>query len=280
MEESLTPSIAKRLVYSPFRRLVRWTAARAAVTVATDESSVAVVERVLRLPRERIRVIPNAIDVEECLAYVSGAKAATVRQQIAGADTAPLLVTVGRLAPNKGFDVGLAAMSQAAARLPPTWRWIVVGEGPERGTLLRRAAEHGVRERVGFVGNLGDAEMHNLLAAADLFLNPTLYEGSSLVTLEAMSHARPIVATRAGGIPDKIEDGRSGWLAEPGSARSLAEAVGRWHGTSAEERMRIGQAAQARCRERFDWPVCVERYLAAIRELAHPAAGPVAPGGD
>ena len=122
--------------------------------------------------------------------------------------------------------------------------------------------------RIVLAGNRADTEMHTLLASADLFLNPTLYEGSSLVTLEAMSHASAIVATRAGGIPDKIEEGITGWIAEPGDPQSLAEAILRWHAAGDAERSRIRAAAAARCRERFDWPVCVDRYLETIDRLA------------
>ena len=138
---------------------------------------------------------------------------------------------------------------------------------------MRREFERMVRrdrlaEKVLLPGTRSDADVHNLLAAADLFLNPTLYEGSSLVTLEAMSHGCSIVASRAGGIPDKIADGVTGWLAEPGDPGSLAEAILRWWNTDVTERSHVRAAAAARCRESFDWPVCVDRYLEAIRSLA------------
>jgi len=143
-----------------------------------------------------------------------------------------------------------------------------VGEGPLARSLRELLARHALGSHVVLAGNRSDADVHTLLASADLFLNPTLYEGSSLVTLEAMSHACAVVASRAGGIPDKIEEGVTGWTAEPGDVRSLAEAVLRWHGAAEPDRARIRAAAAARCRERFDWPVCVDRYLETIDRLA------------
>ena len=122
--------------------------------------------------------------------------------------------------------------------------------------------------------------MNNLLACADLFLNPTLYEGSSLVTLEAMSQGCAVVASRAGGIPDKVEEGRTGWLAEPGEAASLAAGILRWWRCDEDTRARVRRAAAARCRDDFDWPVCVDRYLEAIRRLLRHPDSTAAAGGS
>ena len=132
---------------------------------------------------------------------------------------------------------------------------------------MRETARRGLDAQIHFVGRLSDREMHGLLAGCDLFLNPTLFEGSSLVTLEAMSHGCAVVATRAGGIPDKIEDAATGWLAEPGDAGSLAAAITRWWTAGDPARARIRAAAAERCRQRFDWPRCVDRYLEVIRAL-------------
>jgi glycosyltransferase involved in cell wall biosynthesis len=83
-----------------------------------------------------------------------------------------------------------------------------------------------------------------------------------------MSHGRCVVASRAGGIPDKIEEGVTGWLAEPGDAGSLCEAILRWLAADDPVREAIGRAAAERCRREFDWPVCVDRYLEAVARLA------------
>jgi len=247
--------------------LTRFTARRAAAVIATDRILVDTVQSVFDVPRERILVIPNAIDVAECLAQADPARGAAVCERLGIAAAAPVLVTVGRLAPNKGYEVGLEALSRLRAELPATWRWIVVGEGPLRAGLEHEVRRRGLAASVSFTGSLSDADMHSLLARADLFLNPTLYEGSSLVTLEAMSHGCAVVASRAGGIPDKIEEGVTGWLAEPGDAASLAGAIARWWTAGDAARARIRAAAAERCRQRFDWPRCADRYVEVIRAL-------------
>src|SRR5205085_9497136 len=74
-------------------------------------------------------------------------------------------------------------------------------------------------------GRVTDEEMHAWHELSTLFLHPTLYEGSSLVTLEAMAHRRAVVASAAGGIPDKVRPGENGWLVPAGDPSSLAAAL-------------------------------------------------------
>jgi glycosyltransferase involved in cell wall biosynthesis len=97
-------------------------------------------------------------------------------------------------------------------------------------------------------------------------VHPTRYEGSSLVTLEAMAHCRPIIATRAGGLPDKVRPGENGWLVEPDDADGLAQAIV----DAATDRAWL-PAMGARSREivehEFSWEVVVERQIEVYRDL-------------
>ena len=120
----------------------------------------------------------------------------------------------------------LAALRDHAGRIAEgRWRWVLVGDGPFRGRLVSAIAAAGLAARVHLAGRLADATLHAWYEAADLFVHPTLYEGSSLVTLEAMAHRRAVVATAAGGLPDKVRHGVSGWLVAPGDASALAAAI-------------------------------------------------------
>ncbi len=111
---------------------------------------------------------------------------------------------------------------------------------------------------------MSDASLHAWYEAADLFVHPTLYEGSSIVTLEAMAHGRPVVATLAGGLPDKVEDGVSGWLVPPGDAGALAGALDA--ALAARDRWQsMGEAGRALALRAFDWKV-VERALVDVYE--------------
>src|SRR6185312_17416818 len=105
------------------------------------------------------------------------------------------------------------------------WRWVCAGDGPYRRSLEALASSLSILDRVTFAGRISDTEMHAWHEIATLFVHPTLYEGSSLVTLEAMAHRRAVVASAAGGIPDKVKPGENGWLVPPADASALAAAI-------------------------------------------------------
>ncbi|HET9317359.1 MAG TPA: glycosyltransferase family 4 protein, partial [Vicinamibacteria bacterium] len=120
------------------------------------------------------------------------------------------------------------------------------------------------------LGRVSDPLLHALYERADLFVHATRFEGSSLVTLEAMAHGLPVVATRAGGIPDKVIEGQTGRLVEPGDVAALAGAIGALLG-SPDERRRLGAAGRAHVLAWFAWPVLVDRTIALYEELLREA---------
>ena len=187
----------------------------------------------LAVGEDRLRVIPNAVDLDAIDALASatnargsGATAKDNERAPHGGGDSALLLAVGRLEANKGFHV----LIEALARLwvmpgAPACHLVLVGDGPRRSALQRQAQEAGLGSQVHFLGRLPDDDVHQWYSDATLFVHPTLYEGSSLVTLEAMAHRCAVVATAAGGIPDKVKQGVTGWLVPPGNADALARAI-------------------------------------------------------
>src|SRR5262249_41438506 len=98
-------------------------------------------------------------------------------------------------------------------------------------------------------------------------VHPTLYEGSSLVTLEAMAHARPVIATRAGGLPDKVTPGENGWLVDPDRPDQLAEAATAAMHTSPQTRAAMGRMSRVRVEQEFAWPVIASQMINLYRRL-------------
>jgi glycosyltransferase involved in cell wall biosynthesis len=99
-----------------------------------------------------------------------------------------------------------------------------VGQGREQTALQQQAAQAGIANHITMTGRLnGDRELHSFYELCDMVVHPTLYEGSSLVTLEGMIHQRPVIASAAGGIPDKIVNGRNGYLVRPGDRDDLVD---------------------------------------------------------
>ena len=150
--------------------------------------------------------------------------------------------------------------------LEQNWRWVVVGEGPEHRALAKLVNQLGIGGRTVFTGRLSDADVHAWYETASLFIHPTLYEGSSLATLEAMAHRRAVIATMVGGLPDKVEPGVSGWLVEPGSVTALAAVIRDAIGQT-ERLATMGQAGRSIVERDFAWNAVIKRLLAVYREL-------------
>ena len=256
----------KALALSRLKQLSREAAQLADCVIATDEATKGDVPRLLDVDPGRVRVIPNGVDLEELRALTPlDAMPFTFEVLPWMSMRRPLFVSVGRLETYKGFTDSLEAFKRAAPSLPKDWGWLVVGEGPMRRSLQTAAA--GLKDNIEFTGRVGEQALHALYAASDIFLHPTRFEGSSLVTLEAMAHRLPVIATRAGGIPDKVKDGVNGFLVEPGDIDGLTKAIVRM-GNGNDERLRMS-AESARMLEPFLWPSIAKRVVAQYERLLH-----------
>lgn len=264
------PPGLKNLAYAPLRAAVRATARRAAAIIATDQSLVPVVERHLSPRPEQIVTIPNGLDVPALTALAGQADGQLLRQRHALTPGTTVLLSVGRLEHNKGFDVLARALARVVAGPTPLlatgWRWVIAGTGPYRSTLQALVSSLGLDGHVLFAGRVSDAELHAWYEAATLFIHPTRYEGSSLVTLEAMAHRRAVVATRAGGLPDKVRPGVNGWLVPVDDEGALADAIN----DAVRDPLRLvalGAAGRHIVDTEFSWPVLADAHVALYRRL-------------
>ncbi len=139
------------------------------------------------------------------------------------------ILFVGRLAPQKGVDVLLRALTERAAE--PGWRLDVIGDGPERRRLQALAQNLGLAGRVRWHGNQPFETVSEAYAAADVVAAPSIIgpggrtEGIPNVLMEALARRRPVVASRVSGIPELVVHGHSGLLVPPGDSAALAEAL-------------------------------------------------------
>lgn len=261
---------AKRIGYAPLRAAVRRCAKAADRVLATDKALEPMVRRHLKPTPEQLRTIPNGIDLAEVTSLAGPADGLLTRQRHAIRAGELLFLSVARLEHSKGLDVLAAALARAARSDGPMaaigWRWVIVGTGPHRAAIERAVHDHGIARHVLFAGRATEPELHAWYEAASVFVHPTLYEGSSLVTLEAMAHRRAVVATRAGGLPDKVFPGENGWLVEPGDAGELAAALD--EAAAATRRLPAMGARSRDIVERdFAWSVLVTRQIEMYDEL-------------
>ncbi len=136
------------------------------------------------------------------------------------------LLFVGRLAGVKGVPMLLDAVRDLSAD-HPALHLTLVGDGPERSKLERRAREMGLTSRITFAGYRSQAEVADLLQTATALILPSFAEGVPVVLMEAMAARVPVVTTRIAGVPELVEDGVSGLLVPPGDAHALRMAIGR-----------------------------------------------------
>jgi colanic acid/amylovoran biosynthesis glycosyltransferase len=188
---------------------------------------------------EKIHVVRCGVEVN-----VSGAEAA------APSNGVPDVLAVGRLVSVKGHGVLLKAIAELAASGEPVTATIV-GDGPRRASLERLAQQLGIADRITFAGRVGQDDIGRYYEHAQVFCLPSFFEGLPVVLLEAMAFGVPVVASRVAGIPELIEDGRSGVLVPPGRADLFADAVrslladgGRRAALAAEARRRVASQFQ------------------------------------
>jgi glycosyltransferase involved in cell wall biosynthesis len=171
------------------------------------------------VPGHKLHVIQNGIDTSFYLQPRDGGQ---VRRSLGIPPDAPLVGTVGRLTEVKRQDVLIDAFAEVVRRIPSA-RLLLVGGGPLHEALRQRAATLGLAQRVHFTGYQTDTTPY--LYAMDVFTLTSRSEGMPQALLEACVAARPVVATRVGGIPEVIEQGETGLLVPPGEVLPLADAL-------------------------------------------------------
>lgn len=171
------------------------------------------------------------------------------------------LLCVGRLTPAKCQVL----LVHACARLRDagvTFTLTLVGDGPDRSRVEAAVAEHGLHNQIQLTGALTQEGVRQAFARADIFVLPSLAEGIPVVLMEAMCSFVPCVSTPVNGIPELIEDDRTGLLATPGDLDSLVAQLQRLC-NSPEDRARLAQAATVKVRQHFDL-ACNVRQLSQI----------------
>jgi glycosyltransferase involved in cell wall biosynthesis len=237
------------------RRLARW-------TDRVVGNSLAVVEfyRKAGVPEDRLSMIYSGIEDEEH----PPVDPAAVRAEFGFPPDAPLALFAGRLAAQKGVEDLLAALD-LLQHVRPDLRTLIVGDGPLRGRLEDMARAFQLGALVKFPGHRDDVP--RLLAAADVLVLPSLYEGLPNVVLEAMRFRKPVVATSAPGTTELVVDGRTGLLVPVKKPPALAQAI-RSVVADPELARRLGEAGRARVEEEFRAGAMVGRYADLYEELA------------
>jgi glycosyltransferase involved in cell wall biosynthesis len=178
-----------------------------------------------------------------------------------------LLVHVGRLEPQKGHRVLLAALLQIRRRIPNV-KLLLVGEGTLQEQLREESERLGLHESVVFAGFQRD--VRNFLQAADLVILPSLWEGMPLVAIEAAAMGKAMVATAVDGTPEVVIDGQTGLLVPPNDVQELAAAVVALGGDD-RRRREMGAAARSLIQRQFSLERQVHLTAQLYQEMARPS---------
>lgn len=182
--------------------------------------------------------------------------------------TPPRLLCLGRLVPEKGFDLALTAFEQIRAKFPQA-QLVVAGDGTAKAELEQQAHGLGLADSVQFLGWVEPDAVPDLINSAALVIMPSRWaEPFGLVALQAAQMARPIVATRVGGLPEVVTDSVTGRLVKPDSD-SIAEAVLMLLNDPSRA-TQMGLTARRKAQEKFSLAGCVDAYEALYTQLSRP----------
>jgi glycosyltransferase involved in cell wall biosynthesis len=210
-----------------------------------------------RIDPAKITMIPNAVPRTE----PSGD--GDPRAKLGIASDAPVVGLVAMMRPQKALDVLLEATALLSPRFPGL-RTVIIGGGKMRPRLEQRIGELGIGENMVLPGQRDDVS--ELVPAFDVATLCSDYEGTPLALMEYMDAARPIVATRVGGVPDLVDDGREAVLVPPRDPKALAAAIGDLL-TDREKARRLGEQARERLRNEFEIEATAERIGALYESL-------------
>jgi N-acetyl-alpha-D-glucosaminyl L-malate synthase BshA len=216
---------------------------------------------------DAIEVIPNFVDT----ARFSAAARERARKAFSGPGER-VLIHVSNFRPVKRIGDVVGVFARVAQEMPA--RLLMVGDGPELSLAQQRVSELGLTGRVDFLGRQDGIEA--ILPAADIFLLPSDAESFGLAALEAQACEVPVVGAAAGGLPEVVEHGVTGYLAPVGDVEGMARYALMILGES-ERREAMGAAARSRARERFEEAAIVAQYEACYERILAQAPVPALP---
>lgn len=221
--------------------------------------------RELGVPLKKIEVIPNGVNLEKFNPKVQSAK-----KQL-GIKEDYVVAFFGRLWKVKGIEYLVKAIPSVVEKIPNV-KFIIVGEGPQKESLVKLVKDLDISGHVMFHAPIDYSKMPAYIRASDCVVLPSLMEGLPVTALEAMACGVPVVATKVGGTPEVVKDGKNGFLLEPGRPKLIAEKLIKLL-RNKKLRRRMG-AAGRKFVEKYDWGIIAERTFEVYQKLSK-ADGPV-----
>ena len=246
---------------------VAWITNRSQRVIACSHYMREQIADIFGVEEKRVTVIPNGIDPDD-LQPQDPAELTRLRAEFAEPNQ-KLVLLIGRLVYEKGFQLALEAMPRVIEEVPET-RFLVAGSGTHEKELHRQATELGLMEHGTFVGWIGDDVLHSLYRIADLTVVPSIYEPFGLVALEAMASGCPCIVADTGGLREVVPHEEAGLRFRAHDPDALAEVAVRVLSDDELGRRLVAEAYEHV--RRFDWGDVAEQTAAVYADLVGEAS--------
>ena len=232
-------------------QVLRHLLTQAGAITACSRDTLADIETFYRQPfGSRGSVVYNGIRLED---FAAGVPYAHKR---------PYVLGIGRLVPQKGFDILIDAFAQSP---PETHDLLLAGEGRERDALQAQIEKYNLQSRIFLMGRADRPKAVAFFKGCDFFVLPSRQEPFGIVNLEAMAAGKAIIASRIGGVPEIVQDEENGLLVPAEDAAALAQALNRL-ASDPQMRQRLAQNGQSRI-AKFTWAAIANHYLAIYQAI-------------
>jgi glycosyltransferase involved in cell wall biosynthesis len=245
--------------FLPIQLLTRLLTAPAKTVIGISDSVADFTRDVEGIPGPKIVRIYYGLDAAQ---ITQSAQPGKVREELGLTADQPMTLFTGRLVKQKGISYLLEAWAAVKKKVPNA-TLVIAGDGPLREALIQQAAPYG--NSVRFLGWRED--IPNLMADCDVLVLPSLWEGFGLVTLEAMAFKKPLIASRAGALPEIVVNNETGLLIDPAKAPALADALCQLLANPARAQA-MGAAGRSRLEKQFSVTQMANQVAAVYKEAA------------
>lgn len=249
-------SLPKKIMFRYGERLLSCTTSRI-ITVSEALKNDLVAN--FKIKPDKITPIYNGIDLK---AFLKPVDRGVVRKKYGIEPQSIVIGTLARMAPQKGLKYLIEAVPLLCK--DKNTRIIVGGDGPLKTELEKIAEKLGVRDQIIFPGLVQNTP--EFLVSLDVFVMPSIAEGLSITTMEAMAAGLPVVASRVGGLPELVRENLTGFLVKPRDSMALAESINKLT-TNLELRTKFGEAARNIARTNFDQSQMINKTSELYHEL-------------
>jgi glycosyltransferase involved in cell wall biosynthesis len=260
---------ARRIPVAIKRYIERSVYRKSDAVITLTESFKELVVREYGIPSSAVKVITPGVDI---LKFAPG-PLGDARERLSISDETWVAVTVRRLVPRMGIDTLLHSWQKVVAGSSRSCHLLIVGDGPERGSLERLSHELGIEHEVTFTGRVGEEALVSAYRLADVSVVPSVaLEGFGLVVLESLATGTPVIATEIGGLPEIVGKLSNDCLVKPADSAALAERLA----AALENRQPL--PSHEACREfslRYKWDEVARRHLDFYEQITAPPHGEV-----